>query len=515
MVSQVLLVKKHFEETEELLRKVSEITVAYWFFNEGFFPEKYVLPPSFQVSNFNLQNEPFYDLSELRSKSLKSLSYPKSLLTSRKFSIQHPHYFHDIIFYIVQEWSLVLEHLFDKINKIYSYSLPIPVSKSSKNGLSNLRSGRMIYEWIEMAEKHLVIDSVNYQYVIRTDITNFYSSIYTHSIGWALHGREEAFNDKQCCSLLGNKIDRLIQYSNEAKTNGIPVGSALSDLIAEIVLAGIDREISQSLDEAGTNFVGVRFKDDYRILCSSREDAEQILKVIARYHSEYNLTINENKTHILKLPDGLYRRHDRHYFPYSQREKSSINYKDFEYTLLKTIDIHREYPGTSILEKFINELFTKKDRVLKIKLSDNKREKGQQIKKIISLFFLTKRESEKILCHVLAVAEQLFKSYRSEYPDLKDYLKLTIMNEIEMCSKKESVFQIVWLVFFCRYVGLGVKEEEFNQLICNEKVRKSEFVESLLKSKQKIFPDSNITLFKTPKRCRDVTIAKYLAIFDQ
>lgn len=517
MIDQVLLVKKHFEETEELLRRVSEKNIASWFLNQGFFPEKYVLPPSFQVSNFDLQDKPFHqDFSKLKSKnksqSLKSLSYPKTLLTSRKFAIQHPHYFHDIIFHMMEEWSFVLEHLFNKTNNIYSYSLPIPVSKNTKTGLSNLRSGRMIYEWIEMAEKHLVVDSVNYQYVIRTDITNFYSSIYTHSIGWALHGREGAFNDKEC-SLLGNKIDRLIQYSNEAKTNGIPVGSALSDLIAEIILAGIDREISQSLEKNQTNFVGMRFKDDYRILCNTKDEAEYILKTIASSHSEYNLSINENKTHILKLPDGLYRRHDRLYFPYSLREKKKISFKDFEYTLLKTLDIHREYPGTSILEKFISELFTNKDRRLKIDFSNKKREKGQQIKKVISLFFLVKRESEKILCHVLAIAEQLFNDYKREYPDLKDYLRATIVNEIKTCSEKESVFQTVWLIFFCRYMRFGIKPEEFEQLIGNEKVKKSEFVQSILQSKQKIFSDSNISLFKTPKNCRDVTLAEYLAIY--
>jgi uncharacterized tellurite resistance protein B-like protein len=54
-----------------------------------------------------------------------------------------------------------------------------------------------------------------------------------------LHGREKAFADKEY-NLTGNKVDKLIQYANDARTNGIPVGSALSDLIAEIVLTSID-----------------------------------------------------------------------------------------------------------------------------------------------------------------------------------------------------------------------------------------------------------------------------------
>ena len=57
----------------------------------------------------------------------------------------------------------------------------------------------MIYEWIEMAEKDMVAEAHKYNFIIRADITNFYNSVYTHSIGWALHGREKAFADRLCC----------------------------------------------------------------------------------------------------------------------------------------------------------------------------------------------------------------------------------------------------------------------------------------------------------------------------
>src|SRR5699024_8296259 len=126
----------------------------------------------------------------------------------------------------------------------------------------------------------------------------------------------------------GNKIDKLTQYANDARTNGIPVGSALSDLIAEIILTSIDRKVSSKLKSI--DFVGSRFKDDYRILCNDEEEAKIILKVLSDELVEFNLLINEHKTKVLTLPDGLYRQHDREYHNYSLRYNKTILFKTFE-----------------------------------------------------------------------------------------------------------------------------------------------------------------------------------------
>lgn len=176
-----------------------------------------------------------------------------------------------------------------------------------------------------MVEKDLILDAGEYQFTARTDIANFYLSIYTHTIPWALHGREEALKDKSN-NLLGNNIDRLLQYSNDARTNGISVGSALSDFISEIVLARIDREVSRRIGDS-VDFTAARFKDDYRILCQTENEGQQVLQTISDILAEYNLVLNERKTIILRLPDGIYQVHDREYFPHTLRERQSIGLK--------------------------------------------------------------------------------------------------------------------------------------------------------------------------------------------
>jgi hypothetical protein len=502
------IVERHFRETEQLLRQVPTDEISDWMLTRGYFPENHIVPPTYETRNFTLQSKPYNsNVNSLARRKLITLSYPKSLLTARKFAVMDPRNYHDIVYYLNQQWPKILDILFHKSLCIYSYSIPVPVTKDDSLALSQLRAGRMIYEWIQMAENDLVSDAVSYKVLARTDVANFYSSIYTHSIAWALEGREEAFKDKNC-SLVGNRIDKLFQYSNDARTNGIAVGSALSDLIAEVILADIDRRVSEKLSDI--DFIAVRFKDDYRILAQSEDDAKAVLRRISEELSEINLSLNERKTHITELPDGLYRAHDREYFPHSLRWKSRIPFKTFEHTLLIALDVHRRFPGTSILEKFMSELFSR-DNNLKIEFSNGEARELNQIKKLISLLFLVKRESEKTLCHVLAIIQFVYLHKKPLRPYLKAYLKTVIEWELKAASGKGSAFEVVWYVFFSRYLGLGITG--FGKMIQNTEVSDNEFVKCMLASQNKLFPDSGIELFKKPSACKGQLLVDYLDVF--
>jgi hypothetical protein len=502
------LVEKHFRDTEKMIRDVDINLISDWFLEYGYFPENNILPPTFITKDFSLQNIPYNkNVSDLTRRQLVNISYPKSLLTSRQFAIQHPWNYHDIVFYIKEKWDDILDNLYHENLRIYSYSLPIPVTKDDSGNLSKLRAGRLIYEWIQMAENDLVSDAVSYKILAKTDIANFYSSIYTHSVAWAIEGREEAFADKQF-TLTGNKIDRVIQYANDGRTNGIPVGSALSDLIAEILLSDIDRRVSVSLQDK--NFIAVRFRDDYRILCQDKNDAKDILRELSDQLSRINLTLNEEKTQITKLPDGLYRRHDREYFPYSLRGRKRITFKTFEHTLMVALEIHRTNSGTSILEKFLSELFDKNNK-LKIVFASKRNSELNQIKKLTSLLFLIKRESEKILCHVLSILEYIYLDKKEHRKTLKPFLKSVILSEIELASKNGSAFEIVWYIFFSRYMGLGITD--FSKVIGSSQIQKNKFVQCMLTSQNKLFPETKISLFQKPKDCKGTSLVEYFDVF--
>jgi hypothetical protein len=503
------LVEKHFRETEKLMRELSKDDVAGWLLETGYFPESNILPPSFKAHDYELKNVPYNsDIKNLARRQLTSISYPKSLLTDRVFAVQDPRNYHDIVFYLHSEWDYILNRLYPENTKIFSYSMPIPVDTKNEGSVGRLRSGRMIYEWIRMAESDLVIDATSYKYLAKTDITNFYSSVYTHSVAWAIAGsREIAFEDKQA-KLFGNKIDKLLQYSNDARTNGIPVGSALSDLIAEILLSWVDEKVSLELGDL--DFLAVRFKDDYRVLCNTEEDAKKVLSTISEELKKINLSLNETKTQIFTLPDGLYRPHDREYFPHSLREKSKVSFKTFEHTLLIALDIHRKYPGTGILEKFFSELLTK-DKKLKVQFSKHDRQCQLQLTKFISLLFLIKRESEKTLSHVLSLIEIVYFKNNAYKKMLKLLIRQIVEKELVAASNKNSAFDVVWYIFFSRYIGLGITN--FKKLVTNEKIASNTFVQCIITSQDKLYSDSGVKLYRKPSECKGVSLAYILDVF--
>ncbi len=102
-----------------------------------------------------------------------------------------------------------------------------------------------------MAENDLVSEAFRFKHLFTTDVRNCYASIYTHSIPWALHTKQLAhdFKNRNDFTLFGNRLDKLFQNANDGCTNGIPIGPAISDLIAEVVLAGVDLALSRFLSE--------------------------------------------------------------------------------------------------------------------------------------------------------------------------------------------------------------------------------------------------------------------------
>lgn len=158
---------------------------------------------------------------------------------------------------------------------------------STKENISN---------WWDHFEQETVRQSIIYPFLAGTDIANFYSSIYTHSIAWAIEGRDNA-KANHSLILLGNRIDALFQALNAGETIGIPQGNACSDIIAEIILANIDSQVIQAANnEKGIkDFKILRYRDDYRIMTKTRADAEIILQLLVDILAVYNLSLNSQK----------------------------------------------------------------------------------------------------------------------------------------------------------------------------------------------------------------------------
>jgi hypothetical protein len=206
---------------------------------------------------------------------------------------------------------------------------------------------------------------------------------------------------------LGLKLDKLIQYANDGCTNGIAIGPAISDLISEIVLSSVDTEASKIIDAKGIDFIGVRFKDDYRFLCQSKEDANFIIKTLQKQMAFFNLTLNEGKSNVEELPEGLFREWTADYQPFSLRYRKNISYKRFENSLRGTLKADKKFDGTGVVDRFLSELTTS-DNELKFNFKD------KELLKAISLLLLLKEKRNKSFPQILGIIEKIIQKNKGK-----------------------------------------------------------------------------------------------------
>ncbi|MCC7416637.1 MAG: RNA-directed DNA polymerase [Acidobacteria bacterium] len=144
------------------------------------------------------------------------------------------------------------------------------------------------------------------RYLVRTDISQFYPTLYTHAIPWALHGKQQAkaalAAKNKGSHLLGNKIDKALSNMNDGQTHGVPIGPDTSLVVAEIVLAAADNLLETRCKGLVRGF---RYVDDYELSFATLRDAEQVLADIQGVLSEYELALNPRKTGVQELPQAL------------------------------------------------------------------------------------------------------------------------------------------------------------------------------------------------------------------
>lgn len=138
------------------------------------------------------------------------------------------------------------------------------------------------------------------RYLLRADISQFYHSIYTHSIAWALHGKKFAKQHRDNPTLFGNILDKRIRNSQDKQTVGIPIGPDTSFLIAEAILSVCDEQLRKLNINNFTRYI-----DDYEFGCLTLQQAEEFRNQLQELLGEFELILNPDKTKIVDLPTPL------------------------------------------------------------------------------------------------------------------------------------------------------------------------------------------------------------------
>lgn len=125
-----------------------------------------------------------------------------------------------------------------------------------------------------------------YEYVLSTDISDFYNQIYLHRVGNVVDSVGGIAN-------AGKEIENFLSRLNNKASQGIPVGPAASIILAEAILLDVDQFISNHHVEH------VRYVDDIRIFSDSEEELSEILENLVVYlHDQHRLGLVSEKTSI-------------------------------------------------------------------------------------------------------------------------------------------------------------------------------------------------------------------------
>ena len=191
-------------------------------------------------------------------------------------------------------WQLILDKFRDFGNnpKIKCLSLPVESLTHQDD------RAEQVGHWWNTVEQPSIELSLDYEFLVQTDVVDCYADIYTHSIAWALHTKPVAKARRHDHSLIGNSIDSHIQDMKQGQTNGIPQGSALMDFIAEMVLGYADTELRAKIAQEINEYQILRYRDDYRIFVNNPRDGELVLKYLTEVMIDLGLRLNPEKTRL-------------------------------------------------------------------------------------------------------------------------------------------------------------------------------------------------------------------------
>lgn len=141
----------------------------------------------------------------------------------------------------------------------------------------------------------------------KLDVTGCFYHIYTHSVAWAIMGKEVA-KDSIGYKTLGNEFDNLMQRCNYNETNGIVVGPEVSRIFAEVIFHRIDLNVMTSLKDRGYVF-GVhyevrRYVDDMIVFANDEKTLDVIESIIEKELSFFKLDLNKSKRTTQVRPFG-------------------------------------------------------------------------------------------------------------------------------------------------------------------------------------------------------------------
>ncbi|WP_240627251.1 RNA-directed DNA polymerase [Thermoflavimicrobium daqui] len=395
--------------------------------SRGFFPKE--LPPVFTTRSLGscIHELPIkYNIKP--SKSI-TFSIPKQKHYRRILHVPHP--FHQILLSIeiAKEWE-----------QIYAFCTKSTLTFSyPKVDLSGKRAIDRAYSFQEVMEERLR-SSIISKIALFTDISRFYSTIYTHVIPWALHTKELGKKKRRDKKLLGNRLDIGVRNTQEGQTLGIPIGPDTSLVMAELIGCAIDMRLQDKI----ANIRGLRYVDDFYLFFDTMGEAEQALTTIRETLAYYELDLNAHKTKVFHLPERLYEswKVELDLFKISSK-KAEEQRVDFFNLFHKAYELYQKYQNPAIMKYALKKSIPDQLHLENWELYES---------------WLLRIWMDVSNTYPLIV--DLFNYYqRKKMPIDQKRITRVLSRSIQECLQYQHDFELVWALWLCKCLNLTLPEQ--------------------------------------------------------
>lgn len=139
---------------------------------------------------------------------------------------------------------------------------------------------------------------LGYRWVYESDIEDFFNSVNLQRLKERMIALYD--NDAAIQGII-NWMSAPVRFERELieRNNGLPQGSPLSPLLANLMLDDFDSDMR----DAG--FMLIRYADDFIVLCKDQEQAIKADLAARKSLSEHGFKLNQSKTHIKTMEQGF------------------------------------------------------------------------------------------------------------------------------------------------------------------------------------------------------------------
>ncbi|ANC78261.1 hypothetical protein ABE65_016220 [Fictibacillus phosphorivorans] len=375
-----------------------------------------------------------------------------------------------------------------KLPNIYSYiSLSIHLNKykdtyidilsSSNKSLSNkFYSSTFFKDKVKREENR-----IGKKHIFKTDIQNFYPSLYTHSIPWILVGKTIAKSNKTNKNEYYNQLDTSIQNCQRGETHGLPTGTFASRLIAEIYMCKFDNIMNK--------YDYIRYVDDFELPYNDESFKSEFYKDLNKELNNLNLKIKVEKNQVDTFP---FQGDNNSAFFFDYFTNQDKNIKNQSKRIYHFIDkcIYKEREGYKGSLKLMFKALKKS--ILKKNLSQDSFTK-LILKKLFNLVLMTPHLSVYFMEFIEKLNLNIIENNLiSSIEEIKPQIQMNINRYIEL-NYNQELYSLLSIFYYLNLYSISDKD------ILLQIIGNMDDLSSILAFELLIYDENNIdrTLFET------------------